>query len=672
MSTNQIAAQDSLRARLAEAEETLRAIRHGEIDALAIRDRSSGTEVLTLSGADRPYRMFVENMRDGAATVSPAGIIVYANHRLCEMVTRDLADLVGSPIASLVADGDRTALRAISGSAGPGGTIEVDLLDSGEKRIPVRVSTWSLDVDFLELLCFTFADLTEQHAQQCAIEALGRAQASRLRELEHAQAALTKQATHDSLSGLPNRVLLVDRMTQALAHAKRSHVAIGLIFLDLDRFKQINDTCGHGVGDTVLREVADRIVGAVRPMDTVARIGGDEIIVLLPALGRPLEAVTVGQRIAEAIEAPIELDEGVMSVTASMGITACDDGLSGPQLTPDQLLAQADAAMYYAKSLGGSRIELFDASTPRVVEAEPDGWVPRIRSALDEDRLVLYAQPIIELATGAIVQEELLLRMQDVDGSIIPPLAFLPTAERCGLISEIDRWVITEATRLAGSGRAVTVNLSATSAGSPEMLRLIERQLANHGADPRNIVFEITETAVMQNVDQAKLFAERMIELGCEFALDDFGTGFASFTYLKHLPVQYLKIDIDFVRDLARSDRDVSVVKAIVSLARDFGQRTIAEGVEDEETAEALRSLGVQLAQGYLFGRPRPITDRTPPGPEPSAREVSEMTARLGTMGSAPALIRASNPHVAESSVAESELSPVDSTRSESSSKKMH
>jgi EAL domain-containing protein (putative c-di-GMP-specific phosphodiesterase class I) len=186
---------------------------------------------------------------------------------------------------------------------------------------------------------------------------------------------------------------------------------------------------------------------------------------------------------------------------------------------------------------------------------------------------------------------------------------FLPTAERCGLIGEIDQWVIAQATKLAARGRQVAVNLSAASAGEPEVLDLIERELRDHGTDPGNVVFEITETAVMQNIDRATLFAERLVALGCRFALDDFGTGFASFTYLKRLPVQYLKIDIDFVRNLARSPRDRSVVKAIVGLARDFGQQTIAEGVEDEATAEVLRDLGVTYAQGYLFGRPCPLTD---------------------------------------------------------------
>ena len=222
---------------------------------------------------------------------------------------------------------------------------------------------------------------------------------------------------------------------------------------------------------------------------------------------------------------------------------------------------------------------------------------------------MLYGQPIVELATGEVVQHELLLRMRDRDDELIPPLAFLPTAERCGLIGEIDQWVITQAAKIAAQGRPVGVNLSAASAGDPRMLDLIERELRRHGTDPGNLVFEITETAVMQNMDRGRLFAERLVALGCRFALDDFGTGFASFTYLKRLPVQYLKIDIDFVRDLASSPRDTSIVRAIVALAGDFGQQTIAEGVEDEETAAVLRDLGVTFAQGYLFGRPSPITD---------------------------------------------------------------
>jgi diguanylate cyclase (GGDEF)-like protein/PAS domain S-box-containing protein len=598
-----------LRSRLEEAEETLRAIRKGEIDALVVQHGSSRAELFTLSSADRPYRMFVENMRDGAATVSPSGIVLYANHRLGELLGRNLAELIGSPVASLVADSDRAALRAVSGRAGPGGTVEVDLVDSVERRIPVRLNTWTLDVDFEELLCMTFADLREQNAQKCEIERLGHAQAARMRELEHAQKELFKQATHDSLTGLPNRALLIDRLTQSLACARRSERFTGVIFLDLDGFNEINETRGHSAGDHVLREIAVRLTGTIRPMDTVSRLGGDEFVVLLHEMTGPTAGLAVGARITEALSIPIELDHVAIRVTSSMGISVFAPTVPELEYTPERLLAQADAAMYHAKSLGSSRAELFDKNTPRALAAKPDATVAMIREALDEQRLTLYAQPIVELATRAIIQEELLIRMLDREGNIIPPAVFLPTAEQCGLITEIDRWVITEATRHAASGRALAVNLSAASSVDLGLLRLIERQLREHGTDPRNLVFEITETAVMQNVEQSRLFMQSMIQLGCNFALDDFGTGFASFTYLKHLPVQYLKIDIEFVRDVTRSAQDTSVVKAIVALAHDFGQKTIAEGVEDEPTAEALRNLGVDLGQGYLFGRPSPIAD---------------------------------------------------------------
>jgi diguanylate cyclase (GGDEF)-like protein len=427
-------------------------------------------------------------------------------------------------------------------------------------------------------------------------------------ELEKAQTALTEQATHDALTGLPNRILLVDRINQALALARRSGQSTGLLFVDLDRFKRINDTLGHAVGDSVLRQVAQRLLSVVRPMDSVSRLGGDEFVVLLPAVANAGGAVAVANRIAAAINVPIQLDHGTVPVQASIGISVTDAKRFDHDPAPDSLLQHADMAMYYAKSLGGSRTELFDAeSTHNILENGPDAWSVRIREALDQGRFVLHSQPIIELASGSVAQEELLLRMVDRTGELIPPLAFLPTAEKCGLITEIDQWVITQATKIAARGSTVAVNLSATSAGDPGVLDLIERELHRHGTDPGKLVFELTETALMQNLDRARLFAERLVALGCRFALDDFGTGYASFTYLKRLPVQYLKIDIDFVRELAHNLQDVSVVRAIVGLAGDFGQRTIAEGIEDEQTADALRDLNVSFGQGYLYGRPSPI-----------------------------------------------------------------
>jgi PAS domain S-box-containing protein len=235
-------------------------------------------------------------------------------------------------------------------------------------------------------------------------------------------------------------------------------------------------------------------------------------------------------------------------------------------------------------------------------------WVGRTRDALDEGRLVLYAQPILPLRDGD-PSEELLLRMLGRDDEIIPPGSFLPAAEKFGLIMEIDRWVVMQAIRLAASGRRVEANLSAESIGNVELLSAIEQQLRQTGVDPANIVFEITETALMRDIDEGQSFAQGLVDLGCGIALDDFGTGFGSFTYLKKLPVKYLKIDIEFVRHLGSNPANQHLVKAIVNLAQGFGHQTIAEGVEDEETLTLLRDYGVDFAQGFHLGRPAPIED---------------------------------------------------------------
>jgi EAL domain-containing protein (putative c-di-GMP-specific phosphodiesterase class I) len=239
-------------------------------------------------------------------------------------------------------------------------------------------------------------------------------------------------------------------------------------------------------------------------------------------------------------------------------------------------------------------------------ELDTLAWVGRIRDALDEDRLVLYSQPIVPLAGGQASQE-LLLRMVGAGGDLIPPGSFLPVAEKYGQIGEIDRWVIRQAIALAATGRRVEANLSAESIGNLDLLPLIERNLRDAHADPSNVVFEITETALMQNVETGEAFARGLREIGCPLALDDFGTGFGTFTYLKKLPISYLKIDIEFVRDLTTNRANQHLVKAIVGLAQDFGYQTIAEGVEDAETLVLLKDYGVDYAQGFHLGRPAPI-----------------------------------------------------------------
>ena len=234
-------------------------------------------------------------------------------------------------------------------------------------------------------------------------------------------------------------------------------------------------------------------------------------------------------------------------------------------------------------------------------------WVGRVREAIDEQRLVLYSQPIVQFSTGLPVAEELLVRMLDENGELIAPAAFLPTAERFGLIRDIDRWVVARAVELAAAGRQVSVNLSGRSLTDHELIRTVDERLVAAGADPAKLVFEITETAATAEMHDVRAFAERVEALGCGLALDDFGTGFGSFTYLKHLPVTHLKIDIEFVRDLAHLALDRKLVQSIVTIARGFGMKTVAEGVEDAETAALLRDYGVDYGQGYHLGAPQPL-----------------------------------------------------------------
>jgi EAL domain-containing protein (putative c-di-GMP-specific phosphodiesterase class I)/ketosteroid isomerase-like protein len=255
-------------------------------------------------------------------------------------------------------------------------------------------------------------------------------------------------------------------------------------------------------------------------------------------------------------------------------------------------------------------------------------WLGRIRDAVDDDRLVLYAQPIVDLLTGETVQQELLLRMRGEDGRIIAPDEFLPIAERYGLISEIDRWVIRQAVELAARGEATEFNLSGASIGDPGVMRELASALEHSGADPSLLIVEVTETAMMNQLDAGRRFAEQVTALGCQLALDDFGTGYASLSYLKQIPAQHLKIDVEFVRDVTRSLTDERLVRGIIGIAREFNQTTIAEGIEDEATLVRLRELGANLGQGYLFGRPQPLSSvasiaTVPPAPpDPQTAEL--------------------------------------------------
>ncbi|MEY2568014.1 MAG: hypothetical protein QOE35_2543 [Actinomycetota bacterium] len=574
---------------LKEAEETLRAISAGEIDAFVVSDGDRGRRVFSLATADRPYRMFVENMRDGAATLATNGVILYANRRLAELLSCSAESIVGSPLSRFVAGGTPVEMGALRGQDGLGASFELTLADANGVAIPVLVGTSPLEVDSDLLTCVTFTDLSEQKAQDREIARL---------------------ASHDGLTGLPNRALLVDRIDQALAQAERTSSCTAVFFVDLDRFKQVNDTQGHAAGDIVLRRVAAQLVTTIRPMDTVARIGGDEFAILAPRVDSHLHAVDIGARLIEELCRNNGRSEGVPHVTASVGI-AVSVGGSG---TAETLLNESDTAMYKAKSLGGARAEVFEAALGRQVR-ERSTALRMLQSALDDHRVVVYYQPVVDLATGDIAGFEALARIAERDGSILSPAAFIPVAEDSGLVAPLGTQVLELACKEArGWPRtghperqlSVAVNLSARQFGPGNLTTLVQRSLEETGLDPTCLHFELTETAIIDlNPDILEQLGS-LRDLGVEIGLDDFGTGYASLTHLRRLPLTFVKIDQTFVQGLGTDQEDERIVAAVIDLAANLGLRSIAEGVETEGQLARLRELGCDNAQGYLFAKPLP------------------------------------------------------------------
>jgi diguanylate cyclase (GGDEF)-like protein/PAS domain S-box-containing protein len=416
---------------------------------------------------------------------------------------------------------------------------------------------------------------------------------------------------HDFLTGLFNRRHFEQKLADETERVARYGAPGAVLVIDLDNFKDVNDTFGHKAGDDVLKGVAGLLRQRLRQTDVVARLGGDEFAVLLPHADAD-HAQSVADEIVKALgrQTAVLADQSIR-ITASIGVST----FAG--LTDIEVLAYADLAMYEAKETGRNRFAMYRPATAgnvrgstRLVEAE------RIRHALEEDRLILYCQPILDLSNNEICQYELLLRLPDENkGEPLPPSAFLYGAERFGLIQAIDGWVVRRAIALIAEHASVglklvlNVNLSGKSIGDRKLVALIEEVLAEAAIDPARLTFELTETAAITNVEEAKAFASRLRGRGCQFALDDFGAGFGSFYYLKSFPFDYLKIDGDFIRGLATSPVDQLVVKAIVNIARGMGKKTVAEFVADEETSRLLREIGVDFAQGYHIGVPRPISE---------------------------------------------------------------
>jgi len=406
-------------------------------------------------------------------------------------------------------------------------------------------------------------------------------------------------ADHDALTGLINRRHFEERLAERVAEAGRYGVTGAVLAIDLDSFKEVNDGHGHGAGDAVIRSIALCLQDRLRETDIIARLGGDEFAVILTHTA-PAEARSVASELLEAVRRhAVVIDGRILRTTASIGVALFDaDATSG-----DDVLAAADRAMYAAKDAGRNCV---------VTEVPAAGGTPRrgrarqLREALEQDRLRLHLQPILELSSGTVTRHEALVRLAGPRGLILPG-AFIGVAERIGLIHAVDTWVLRQSIGLLAEhpDLVLEVNVSGRSVGDRSLPALIERELSAHGVEPARLILEITETAAIANMDDALRFADALTSLGCSFALDDFGAGFGSFYYLKHLPVDIVKIDGDFISG-PRSQIDELVVQAIVRIAQELGKHTVAEHVQDEETLSALRDWGVDYAQGFQIAHPFP------------------------------------------------------------------
>jgi diguanylate cyclase (GGDEF)-like protein len=421
-------------------------------------------------------------------------------------------------------------------------------------------------------------------------------------------AQLEERAFHDELTGLPNRALLLERLRDALHRASRHDRMVGILFLDLDHFKVINDSLGHGSGDELLREVARRLALTVRPGDTVARLGGDEFVVIISDMARTTDALVAAERVRRSLGVPMTLGTESAVVSTSIGIA-----LAHGQESPDDLLRDADTALYRAKDKGRDRAEVFDdhlrdqAVRRRSVEQE-------LRQALDDGRVEAYFQPVIRIADMTVVGAEALARIRTENGDLLLPDQFIDIAEDTGLIADLGSQVLNQALQSLASWNkkvaeplSVAVNVSARQLSDPDFPKMVGTTLLSNQLEPALVALEFTESALIAANPVTETILEELQALGVRTGLDDFGTGFSSLAYLKRFPIDFLKIDRSFMTGLGTDDDDSAIITGTIALAHSLGLQVVAEGVETETQLHHLRQLQCDHAQGFHFSEP--VTD---------------------------------------------------------------
>jgi len=437
------------------------------------------------------------------------------------------------------------------------------------------------------------------------INAISHALNTTITALRERDATLLRLANHDSLTGLYNRNFFSEKLEQLAATNSTS----ALLFIDLDHFKYINDTLGHEAGDRMLVQAARWFRHRLRECDTLCRFGGDEFTILIESTTQERVIQLANKLVTTMSDQLIFIDNNQnFQVSCSIGITMIDSDL----YTPDEFLSQADLACHEAKRTGRNRFYFYEKLKNETGKMEEDiGWSRRIETALKEDQFILEYQPIINMHTGQTDIYEALLRIPDENGKLIPPSAFLPAAQRFGLMVDIDHWVIQHALKALSIQRQTNptikfaINLSGHVFEEVNLVKIVKENIERYNIPPDALIFEVTEQVAVQHIAEANLLIKKLIALGCEFALDDFGSGFSSFNYLKHLPIHYIKIDGNFIENMTNDKTDQAMVQSMIQIAKTVGKFTIAEYVLDEDTMSLLKKLGIDYAQGHFVGKPQ-------------------------------------------------------------------